>query len=139
MNEDALERLKQQKRPLVKPRTDNLAANEQMVTSSNEQINTRSNEQMVASSNEQVKHDRQLVEVTRKSILLENSVEQKLTAFCKQNNIIIATWIESAFEHLEQQPDLMNDVIATARLKGEERKDSARIRQAQSFSEKLYK
>ena len=131
MNEDALERLKQQKRPLVKPRTDNLATNEQMVTSSNEQINTR--------SNEQVKHDKQLVEVTRKSILLENSVEQKLTAFCKQNNIIIATWIESAFEHLEQQPDLINDVIATARLKGEERKDSARIRQAQSFSEKLYK
>lgn len=131
MNEDALERLKQQKRPLVKPRTDNLAANEQMVASSNEQINTR--------SNEQVKHDKQLVEVTRKSILLENSVEQKLTAFCKQNNIIIATWIESAFEHLEQQPDLINDVIATARLKGEERKDSARIRQAQSFSEKLYK
>ena len=131
MNEDALERLKQQKRPLVKPRTDNLAANEQMIASSNEQVNTR--------SNEQVKHDKQLVEVTRKSILLENSVEQKLTAFCKQNNIIIATWIESAFEHLEQQPDLINDVIATARLKGEERKDSARIRQAQSFSEKLYK
>lgn len=131
MNEDALERLKQQKRPLVKPRTDNLATNEQLVASSNEQINTR--------SNEQIKHDKQLVEVTRKSILLENSVEQKLTAFCKQNNIIIATWIESAFEHLEQQPDLINDVIATARLKGEERKDSARIRQAQSFSEKLYK
>lgn len=131
MNEDALERLKQQKRPLVKPRTDNLATNEQMVASSNEQVNTR--------SNEQIKHDKQLVEVTRKSILLENSVEQKLTAFCKQNNIIIATWIESAFEHLEQQPDLINDVIATARLKGEERKDSARIRQAQSFSEKLYK
>lgn len=131
MNEDALERLKQQKRPLVKPRTDNLAANEQMIASSNEQVNTR--------SNEQVKHDKQLVEVTRKSILLENSVEQKLTAFCKQNNIIIATWIESAFEHLEQQPDLINDVVATARLKGEERKDSARIRQAQSFSEKLYK
>ena len=131
MNEDALERLKQQKRPLVKPRTDNLAANEQMIASSNEQVNTR--------SNEQVKHDKQLVEVTRKSILLENSVEQKLTAFCKQNNIIIATWIESAFEHLEQQPDLINDVVATARLKGEERKDSARIRQAQSFSEKLHK
>ena len=131
MNEDALERLKQQKRPSVKPRTDNLATNEQMVTSSNEQINTR--------SNEQVKYDKQLVEVTRKSILLENSVERKLTAFCKQNNIIIATWIESAFEHLEQQPDLINDVVATARLKGEERKDSARIRQAQSFSEKLYK
>ena len=134
MNEDALERLKQQKRPLVKPRTDNLAANEQMIASSNEQINTSSSSQVV-----QITNDKQLVEVTRKSILLENSVEQKLTAFCKQNNIIIATWIEAAFEHLEQQPDLMNDVIATARLRGEERKDSARIRQAQSFSEKLHK
>lgn len=134
MNEDALERLKQQKRPLVKPRTDNLAANEQMIASSNEQINTSSSSQVV-----QITNDKQLVEVTRKSILLENSVEQKLTAFCKQNNIIIATWIEAAFEHLEQQPDLMNDVIATARSRGEERKDSARIRQAQSFSEKLHK
>ena len=134
MNEDALERLKQQKRPLVKPRTDNLAANEQMIASSNEQINTSSSSQVV-----QITNDKQLVEVTRKSILLENSVEQKLTAFCKQNNIIIATWIEAAFEHLEQQPELMNDVIATARLRGEKRKDSARIRQAQSFSEKLHK
>ena len=134
MNEDALERLKQQKRPLVKPRTDNLAANEQMIASSNEQINTSSSSQVV-----QITNDKQLVEVTRKSILLENSVEQKLTAFCKQNNIIIATWIEAAFEHLDQQPELMNDVIATARLRGEERKDSARIRQAQSFSEKLHK
>lgn len=134
MNEDALERLKQQKRPLVKPRTDNLAPNEQTFTSSNEQINTSSSNQIG-----QITNDKQLVEVTRKSILLENSVEQKLTAFCKQNNIIIATWIESAFEHLEQQPDLMNDVIATARSRGEERKDSARIRQAQSFSEKLHK
>lgn len=131
MNEDALERLKQQKRPLVKPRTDSLAANEQRSASTNEQINT--------SSNSQVENHKQLVEVTRKSILLENSVEQKLTALCKQNNIIIATWIEAAFEHLEQQPELMNDVIATARLRGEERKDSARIRQAQSFSEKLHK
>ena len=134
MNEDALERLKQQKRPLVKPRTDNLAANEQTSASSNEQINISSSSQVV-----QITNDKQLVEVTRKSILLENSVEQKLTALCKQNNIIIATWIEAAFEHLEQQPDLMNDVIATARLRGEERKDSARIRQAQSFSEKLHK
>ena len=134
MNEDALERLKQQKRPLVKPRTDNLAANEQMLASSNEQNNTSSSSQVV-----QITNDKQLVEVTRKSILLENSVEQKLIAFCKQNNIIIATWIEAAFEHLEQQPELMNDVIATARLRGEKRKDSARIRQAQSFSEKLHK
>ncbi len=134
MNEDALERLKQQKRPLVKPRTDNLATNEQMLASSSEQINTSSSSQVV-----QITNDKQLVEVTRKSILLENSVEQKLTALCKQNNIIIATWIEAAFEHLEQQPELMTDVITTARLRGEERKDSARIRQAQSFSEKLYK
>lgn len=134
MNEDALERLKQQKRPLVKPRTDSLAANEQMLASSNEQINTSSSSQIV-----QITNEKQLVEVTRKSILLENSVEQKLTAFCKQNNIIIATWIEAAFEHLDQQPELMNDVIATARLRGEERKESARIRQAQSFSEKLHK
>lgn len=139
---DALDRLKNQKRPQVKPRSDKLNINDKnylntnvsMNIDTNGSANTDTNTSSIADTDEL-----ELVEVVRNSILLEKSLHNDLTEFCKQEKVIKAVWIEAAFRYLEEHPETMAEVLSDARERVESRKQSARYRQAKSFSEKLPK
>ncbi len=131
---DALERLKNQKRPQVKPRTDNLNTNDKRQLSANVSMNINTNESSIVDTDEL-----ELVEVVRNSILLEKSLHNDLTEFCKHEKVIKAVWIEAAFRYLEEHPETMEEVVSDARERVESRKQSARYRQAKSFSQKLPK
>jgi hypothetical protein len=131
---DALERLKNQKRPQVKPRSDNLNTNDKKQLSTNVSMNINTNESGIVDTDEL-----ELVEVVRNSILLEKSLHNDLTEFCKDEKVIKAVWIEAAFRYLEEHPETMKEVVSDARERVESRKQSARYRQAKSFSQKLPK
>jgi hypothetical protein len=105
-----------------------------MYTDTNTSVNNSSHVSSYSNIN-----NKPLVRVTRKSVLIEDSVEQDATQLCKQEGIIIATLFEAAFRYLEQNPEAREKIVADAKARVKERKESARIRQAESFSEKLRK
>lgn len=81
------------------------------------------------------------LKVIRNSILLEKSIDEKLEAYCRNEKIIKATWIEAVFVCLEKNadkyPELIQEIKHDARARVQERKNAARYRQAKTFSKKL--
>jgi hypothetical protein len=97
MSQDFLKQLNT-KKPTVPPRTDEL----------NQQAPVQPNP--VTSQSGYLDTHTQVIETTRSSLLMENSMHRKFSDRCHTGGIIRACWVEAALTLAEADPELMKRI-----------------------------
>lgn len=148
---DALERLKNRKRPTVPPRDASLtpiapsdsASADTSISGYQKTKKTKSQ----ASGYQKAKKTKSQAMKTPKAepslqtkqstMRLEQELSDRLQDICRQNGISREVLIEALFEYSEVHPDMLSAVLTAAKLKNEHRQQIANLKRAKSMMDKF--
>jgi hypothetical protein len=143
MSDSVLDRIRQNRtRAAVPPRGDALIAQSQPAVDAEEaqeeaiasipQVQEEHQELVAVASNtlEQLKAElTKLPETHRHSaIVLEKSLDQELTRYCKDHRITVEVFLEAAWIQASTDPALMNKIVDEAKRRYKSRKEAGKLR-----------
>lgn len=154
---DALDRLKNRKRPRVAPRDASLASTHQDTQTSRhtdssaetapdeptaavESPPERSYPGISESRHTDIETPTPLedeLQTKRSTFRMEADLIERLHAFCRRQGISREVLIEAMFEYMEAHPEAMGPVVAEANLKHDHRQQLANRKRAQAMIEKF--
>ncbi|MEM8804456.1 MAG: hypothetical protein AAGF01_00190 [Cyanobacteria bacterium P01_G01_bin.38] len=145
MNEDALERLMQRKRPSVPPRTDALVPTSPVVKSG--QGNDTTDEppgytdagvSTGVDVNMSTQHDEtDLPQLVRTTTRLEAHIDKALRHLCMDEKVTKEVWFEAAYLYLVEHPKAMKAVNGLAKQRYQRRKRAADLRKLETMQKRL--
>ncbi|MBW4490397.1 MAG: hypothetical protein KME12_21675 [Trichocoleus desertorum ATA4-8-CV12] len=141
MSDSVLDRIRKNRtKAAVPPRSDALIAQSQQIPNAGEAL-----EEAIASSSDTPEDDREpvlgntleqlraelmkLPETRRHSaIVLEKSLDQELTRYCKDQRITVEVFLEAAWTQASTDPALMEKIVDEAKCRYKGRKEAGKLR-----------
>lgn len=132
---DAFERLQKRARPKVPPRDDALMKrpDDQMTEFSH---SVQSSQPEALSSDEPNDGDKQ-PEVVRRTVRLESEVDSKIERLCSTSKITREVFLEAAYLVCQENPQVMEEVLALAEARYQQRKAAGERRKLKTMEKKL--
>ena len=161
---DALERLRQRKRPTVPNRDTSLTSTSSDISTSRQQEHeisnfpdlSQTNDQLVgvqpshglASDSRDTQESRHLdseisrqevtaLETKQTTLRLEADLSSRLQSMCRDREICREVLVEAMFEFCESNPDILEQIMPVAQQKNEHRQQLANLRRAQSMMKRF--
>ncbi|MGD1929265.1 MAG: hypothetical protein ACFB12_10165 [Leptolyngbyaceae cyanobacterium] len=145
MNEDALERLMQQQRPTVPPRSDRLDETSRVksrqpdadaaVTSRYSDSDESEGVDVSMSMSQGEESD--LPQLVRTTTRLEADIDKALRHLCMDEKITKEVWFEAAYQYLAEHPKAMKVVNGIAKERYQRRKRAADLRKLETMQKRL--
>lgn len=132
---DAFERLQKRARPKVPPRDDALMKrpDDQMTEFS---YSVQSSQPEALSSDEPNDGDKQ-PEVVRRTVRLESEVDSEIERLCSTSKITREVFLEAAYLVCQENPQVMEEVLALAEARYQQRKAAGERRKLKTMEKKL--
>ena len=145
MNEDALKRLMQRKRPSVPPRTDELEPNPVVVKSGQPVVSSHETPGYTDAGvstgvdvNMSTQHDEtDLPQLVRTTTRLEEHIDKSLRHLCMDEKVTKEVWFEAAYLYLVEHPKAMKVVNGLAKDRYQRRKRAADLRKLETMQKRL--
>ena len=156
---DALDRLKRKNRPKVHPRSTRVSKQSEDIQTSrhvdvvSQDVDDTSAEDILGSEDKDIQTSRHIdiqtsnnalgvddledIEVKRSTFRLEVGLINRLHRLCQDEQISREVMIESMFEYIEQNPESLEQVVSTAKVKNAHRQQLANRKRARSMIEKF--
>ena len=139
---DALDRIRQKKRPTVPSREDEMksdsAAQEQNKTAPNQDSEVSSNQNTETNLGLDIKIPRYLDLKTKASTLrLEEKIATELTQLCKEEGISREVMVEAMFLYCQDHPSVLEAVLEEARIRNEQRQEISNRKRARTMMKRF--
>lgn len=132
---DAFDRLKNRSRAVVPPRDASLA--KELIDVKDEFSHSAKEEvfdaQSAPSKSEEVEAS---TEVVRRTIRLEQQVDEELERLCSREKITRETFLEAVYLVCNDKPEILQEVLAIARQRYRQRKTAGEKRKFQTMGKK---
>ncbi|MFP4134366.1 MAG: hypothetical protein ACLFTJ_09445 [Halothece sp.] len=138
---DALDRVRQKKRPTVPSRESEMKSD-----STQEQNKTSSNQDSEVSSNQDTETNRSLdtkisryqdLKTKASTLRLEEKIATELTQLCKEEGISREVVVEAMFLYCQNHPSVLEAVLEEARTRNEERQEISNRKRAQTMMKRF--
>lgn len=139
-NNDALNRIRQKKRPAVPPRED---ATESLTyqetnTTNNQGTNTSINKDYEITSNQDTKMSRYQDLKTKASTLrLEETIATDLTLLCKREGVSREVLVEAMFIYCQNHPSVLEVALEEAHRRNHQRQEISNRKRAQTMMKRF--
>jgi hypothetical protein len=132
---DAFERLQKRARPKVPPRDDSLIKrpDDQKTKFSH---SAQSSQPEALSRDEPNDGDEQ-PEVVRRTVRLESEVDSEIERLCSTSKITREVFLEAAYLVCQENPQVMEEVLALAKARYQQRKAAGEQRKLKTMEKKL--
>ena len=141
MNKDALDRIRNKKRPAVPPREDEMksySTQEQVKVSQNQDTEIPSNLNAETNSNLDTETSRYQELKTKASTLrLEETIATELTRVGKEEGISREVVVEAMFLYCQNHPSVLEAVLEEAHRRHEQRQEISNRKRAQTMMKRF--
>lgn len=147
MSSDALNRIRQKKRPSVPPRNETVESSlsqEPQVTSNQDSENSTTQDTNVSISQDDKTtesqdtktsryQDAKILKTKASTLRLEQSIATELTLLCKQEGISREVFVEAMFLYCQNHPEILESVLEQAQARHYQRQEISNRKRAETM------